>query len=317
MSIFLAIALLTTVFCCLVSAQLDAILNVPQTNSNFTFYGGAGRGACGLDYDATINAISAAGSGQLFVPNEKWVPSTLPDGRYVLDDPICRGICAKVEYNGKSIIVPINNKCPECSVKHIDLSQGAFAYLEPKLGEVGIGRNATITYMKCNSTTSATTQVRATTRAAASTARAATTVRSAAATTKAASSGSSGKLTGSVNVLSTWNGACSSVLFSLALQPGQIVANFWNMDAGANANQYRLPSWINIAANGGQYSKEVKNFKKSESKQLKGKPNRQKAKPAGKKVSKAAPHHAKDTESQLIKVAAAQGYFEATVSEWF
>uniref|UniRef100_A0A915DXG4 Uncharacterized protein n=1 Tax=Ditylenchus dipsaci TaxID=166011 RepID=A0A915DXG4_9BILA len=42
--------------------------------------------------------------------------------------------------------------------------------------------------------------------------------------------------------------------------------------------------------------KKVKNFKKSESKQLKGKPNRQKAKPAGKKVSKAAPHHAKDTE---------------------
>uniref|UniRef100_A0A915DHV6 RlpA-like protein double-psi beta-barrel domain-containing protein n=1 Tax=Ditylenchus dipsaci TaxID=166011 RepID=A0A915DHV6_9BILA len=78
-----------------------------------------------------------------------------PTKRYVLDDPICRGICAKIEYKGKSIIVPINNKCPECSIKHIDLSQGAFAYLEPKLGEVGIGRNAIITYLRCNSTTNA------------------------------------------------------------------------------------------------------------------------------------------------------------------
>uniref|UniRef100_A0A915DGD1 RlpA-like protein double-psi beta-barrel domain-containing protein n=1 Tax=Ditylenchus dipsaci TaxID=166011 RepID=A0A915DGD1_9BILA len=155
MSILPVIALLTTVLSSLTSAQLNAILNVPQTNSQFTFYGGTGRGACGLDYDATKNAISAAASGQLFAPSGKWVPSTLPDKRYVLDDPICRGICAKIEYKGKSIIVPINNKCPECSIKHIDLSQGAFAYLEPKLGEVGIGRNAIITYLRCNSTTNA------------------------------------------------------------------------------------------------------------------------------------------------------------------
>uniref|UniRef100_A0A915DQW2 Uncharacterized protein n=1 Tax=Ditylenchus dipsaci TaxID=166011 RepID=A0A915DQW2_9BILA len=51
------------------------------------------------------------------------------------------------------ITVPINNKCPDIGIKHVDLSQGAFAYLEPKFKQAGIGRNATITYVFCNSTT--------------------------------------------------------------------------------------------------------------------------------------------------------------------
>uniref|UniRef100_A0A915EI51 RlpA-like protein double-psi beta-barrel domain-containing protein n=1 Tax=Ditylenchus dipsaci TaxID=166011 RepID=A0A915EI51_9BILA len=131
------------------ASPMDAVLDKPQTGGKFTFYGGIGRGACGLDYDATIQGMSAAVSGKLFLPTDTWIPSDLPDKRSIKDDPICRGICVKIEYKGKTLTVPANNKCPECEVTHVDLSQGAFAYLEPGLGVVGIAKDATITYLKC------------------------------------------------------------------------------------------------------------------------------------------------------------------------
>uniref|UniRef100_A0A914I2A0 CBM2 domain-containing protein n=1 Tax=Globodera rostochiensis TaxID=31243 RepID=A0A914I2A0_GLORO len=88
-------------------------LNKPFKNSVFTFYGAGGRGACGLD--AGVN------------------------------------ICVKIDYNGKTLTVPINNKCPECTPSHVDLSIDAFNYLEPRGGLVGKATGATLTYLKCPS----------------------------------------------------------------------------------------------------------------------------------------------------------------------
>lgn len=83
---------------CEATAPIVSQLNKPIANSQFTFYGAAGRGACGLD----VSRCSAAVSGSLFDPSAQWVPSTLPDKRYILGDPVCKGICVKIVYNGKT-----------------------------------------------------------------------------------------------------------------------------------------------------------------------------------------------------------------------
>ncbi|CAD5228528.1 unnamed protein product [Bursaphelenchus okinawaensis] len=132
-----------------VSDNISPVLNQPITGGEFTFYGAAGRGACGLD----VSSCSAALSGSLFTAGAAWVPSDLPDGRYILDDPICRGICVKIEYQGKTGVFIGDNQCPECAVDHVDLSTDAFLLLEPQGGTVGIAKDATITYLFCNETT--------------------------------------------------------------------------------------------------------------------------------------------------------------------
>ncbi|KAL3099985.1 hypothetical protein niasHS_001911 [Heterodera schachtii] len=131
------------------AGPIDAYLGKPVKNSIFTFYGAGGRGACGLD--AGVPKMSAAGSGQLFKSDGQWKDACRADKQYMLDDPICKNICIKVDYNGKSLTVPINNKCPECPPNHVDLSIDAFNYLEPRGGLVGIAKDATLTYMKCPS----------------------------------------------------------------------------------------------------------------------------------------------------------------------
>ncbi|KAI1699146.1 papain inhibitor [Ditylenchus destructor] len=130
-------------------APIEAQLDKPITDSKFTFYGASGRGACGLD----VQPCSAAASGDLFIPDGKWVPSDMEDKRYILDDPICKGICIKVEYQGKTAIFPVDNKCPECKPNHVDLSTAAFLVLEPQGGVVGIAKDATLTYLKCEGQT--------------------------------------------------------------------------------------------------------------------------------------------------------------------
>ncbi|CAD5217861.1 unnamed protein product [Bursaphelenchus xylophilus] len=131
-----------------IADQITPQLNKPISGGEFTFYGASGRGACGLD----VQNLSAAVSGSLFDSNGQWVPSNLPDGRYILDDPVCRGICVQIEYKGKTAVFPADNKCPECAVDHVDLSTDAFLILEPAGGTVGIAKPATITYLFCNQT---------------------------------------------------------------------------------------------------------------------------------------------------------------------
>lgn len=48
--------------------------------------------------------MSAAVSGSLFNNAAQWVPSCLPDKRYLLNDPICMSKCVKITY-----------KCVGCS----------------------------------------------------------------------------------------------------------------------------------------------------------------------------------------------------------
>jgi hypothetical protein len=42
-----------------------------------------------------------------------------------------QGISVQVTYNGNTITVPVEDKCPTCDSTHIDLSEPAFAELAP------------------------------------------------------------------------------------------------------------------------------------------------------------------------------------------
>ncbi|CAD5212441.1 unnamed protein product [Bursaphelenchus okinawaensis] len=149
-----ALYLLAAVVVYVVADNITPELNTPISGGEFTFYGYGtdSAGACGID----VTNCSAAVSGSLFTSGAAWVPSDLPDGRYILDDPVCEGICVQIQYNGKTGVFPVNNECPECEVNHVDLTTDAFLLLEPAGGTVGIATNATITYLFCNQTTPST-----------------------------------------------------------------------------------------------------------------------------------------------------------------
>lgn len=52
-------------------------------------------------------------------------------------DPLCQSVCVTVSYNGKSITVPVKDKCPSCDSNHLDLSLPAFRQLaNPDIGHV-------------------------------------------------------------------------------------------------------------------------------------------------------------------------------------
>ncbi|MFF4223741.1 cysteine/serine endopeptidase inhibitor [Streptomyces abikoensis] len=83
-----------------------------------TYYTDRGYGACGTPIDATsqdLVAVSAA-----------WWTSGNPN-----NDPLCKGISVEVSYNGRTIRVPVKDKCPSCDRSHIDLSRTAFQKLAP------------------------------------------------------------------------------------------------------------------------------------------------------------------------------------------
>uniref|UniRef100_A0A914GZA4 RlpA-like protein double-psi beta-barrel domain-containing protein n=1 Tax=Globodera rostochiensis TaxID=31243 RepID=A0A914GZA4_GLORO len=128
------------------TGPISAQLKKAQKGGKFTHYGIGGRGACGLDIDTPTK--SAAGSGTLFNSSAVWVLSCLPDARYLLDDLVCINKCVQIQYKQKTLTVPINNKCSECAIDHVDLSEEAFAWLEPDTS-VGVATEATITYIQC------------------------------------------------------------------------------------------------------------------------------------------------------------------------
>ncbi|CAK5065386.1 unnamed protein product [Meloidogyne enterolobii] len=109
-------------------------LNQPFTGS-FTYYNDKGYGACGQQINAETEMLVA-------ISYTQWIPNGNPN-----NDPICRNICLKVDYKGKSITVPIKDKCPSCDSTHADLSQAAFAQLENLA--VGHAYNAVLTYVEC------------------------------------------------------------------------------------------------------------------------------------------------------------------------
>ncbi|WP_345433585.1 cysteine/serine endopeptidase inhibitor [Actinoallomurus vinaceus] len=108
-------------------AQGTAHADIPfgQTmNGNATYYNDAGYGACGTQVNAATEMLVA-------VPAAYWTTAN-PN-----NDPLCTGVSVEVTYNGRTIKVPVKDKCPSCSSTHIDLSYPAFAQLaDPNLGNI-------------------------------------------------------------------------------------------------------------------------------------------------------------------------------------
>ncbi|MFG3284473.1 cysteine/serine endopeptidase inhibitor [Streptomyces sp. NPDC048111] len=78
-----------------------------------TYYNDKGYGACGTPIDAS--------SQDLVAVSPAWWTTANPN-----NDPLCRGISVQVTYRGKTIKVPVRDKCLSCASTHIDLSQTAF-----------------------------------------------------------------------------------------------------------------------------------------------------------------------------------------------
>lgn len=80
-----------------------------------SYYNDAGYGACGTQINAATQMLVAAPAALWTTPNPN-------------NDPLCRK-SIRVTHNGKTITVPIKDKCPSCASNKIDLSQPAFARL--------------------------------------------------------------------------------------------------------------------------------------------------------------------------------------------
>jgi len=105
------------------TASADIPFDQP-INGNATYYDNAGYGACGTWLDANTEMLVA-------VPASYW---TTPNPN---NDPVCTGVSVQVTYNGRTITVPVRDKCPSCASNHIDLSKPAFAQLaDPNLGNI-------------------------------------------------------------------------------------------------------------------------------------------------------------------------------------
>ena len=89
----------------------------PMTGK-MTFYNDVGFGACGTQINAATENLVAV--------SFTWWTTANPN-----NDPICQGISVRVTVNGRTITVPVKDKCPSCDATHIDLSQAAFQQLAP------------------------------------------------------------------------------------------------------------------------------------------------------------------------------------------
>lgn len=102
-------------------------------NGQFSWYNDVGYGSCGTQIDASSQLLAA-------VPWTLWTASN-PN-----NDPLCKK-CVKATYKGKTLTVPIKDKCPGCSADKVDLSKPAFAKLENL--DVGIMRSASWSIVSC------------------------------------------------------------------------------------------------------------------------------------------------------------------------
>ncbi|MBO0655844.1 RlpA-like double-psi beta-barrel domain-containing protein [Streptomyces triculaminicus] len=98
-------------------AAADVPIGQPM-NGKMTYYTDKGFGACGTPIDAN--------SQDLVAVSPSWWTSANPN-----NDPLCKGISVEVSYNGKTVRVPVRDKCLSCDRTHIDLGRPAFQKLAP------------------------------------------------------------------------------------------------------------------------------------------------------------------------------------------
>lgn len=90
-----------------------------------TWYNDSGYGACGTNIDAATQMLVAAPAALWTAPNPN-------------NDPLC-GQSIQVTYNGTTLTLPIEDKCPSCDAGHIDLSEPAFQQLaDPAIGVITV-----------------------------------------------------------------------------------------------------------------------------------------------------------------------------------
>ncbi|KAF7626935.1 Expansin B [Meloidogyne graminicola] len=78
------------------------------------------------------------------ISHTEWNSAAFPNPN---NDPLCKNICLKVAYKGKSVKLRVKDKCPGCTKTHADLSKPAFEKLAPL--SVGHVYGATLTFVKC------------------------------------------------------------------------------------------------------------------------------------------------------------------------
>lgn len=126
------VLLLLFLFIGLVCADIP--WNVPY-NGDFTYYTDSGYGACGWQINAATQNLVAI--------SYQWFTSANPN-----NDQFCtNNVCVRVDYNGKSVTVPVADKCPSCDKYHLDLSETAFQQLAPL--SVGHVYGATWQFVHC------------------------------------------------------------------------------------------------------------------------------------------------------------------------
>uniref|UniRef100_A0A1I8ADZ1 DPBB_1 domain-containing protein n=1 Tax=Steinernema glaseri TaxID=37863 RepID=A0A1I8ADZ1_9BILA len=114
------------------------LFNVPQSG-DITFYDPDGTGACGIPFDLS--------SPDLVSVSYQWFdPILYPNSN---DDPVCNHVCVKVDYQGKSITVPVRDKCSNCDWYHLDLSRTAFDKLASE--DAGHVYGVTWSFVQCGS----------------------------------------------------------------------------------------------------------------------------------------------------------------------
>ncbi|QCX74194.1 Papain inhibitor precursor [Streptomyces sp. YIM 121038] len=98
-------------------ARADIPIGRPMSGKA-TYYGIKGYGACGTPLDPTAQDLVAVSAAWWTGPNPN-------------NDPLCRGVEVRVTYQGRTITVPVRDKCPSCASTHIDLGEAAFRRLAP------------------------------------------------------------------------------------------------------------------------------------------------------------------------------------------
>ncbi|CAK5086050.1 unnamed protein product [Meloidogyne enterolobii] len=102
---------------------------------DFTYYDYKVYGACNMWINAETELLAS-------ISYKLWGPHADP-----IDYLLCRNICLKVQYKGRTIIVHVKDKCLSCPANKVNLSKRAFARLENLA--VGHGYDAVFTFVLC------------------------------------------------------------------------------------------------------------------------------------------------------------------------